>query len=129
MFKLLLQVNIFTFAVKMRRIQSHMIFIMTVIGLLTYAGHVNLNSVDSHIFIAESEFEENFNEEYSPYQLLEDYSIDYFDDDGISKVFSYATPISHITRLEFRPKLLIKYTLSTVKVAFFILYCCLKIHC
>lgn len=112
----------------MKFIKTHIIFLLTVIGFLTTTVQVT-HSLNPTSFLIETEIEESFDYEIESSAVWKDKSIEKYDDGGSIAIINFVESFFSIVNFDFTNLHLTESKPLSNKVAYFILYCCLKINC
>lgn len=114
----------------MRYLVDYIGVVLAFISLLTYdqsPGVADLTT-ESARYIVKSELEETFDEDFTLYKVFEDISIEYSEQEGDTG-FSCSSSYIKAKCFQFRSIPNIKEVFRLSNIAFFILYCCLKVNC
>lgn len=111
----------------MKLVKAHIIFLLVVIGFLTSTIET-ANSLKPISFLVESEIEETFDEEVDSHVIWKDISFEKSNDGGSAIIDIVQSFFSNIN-FTFKNSYFFKNEYLSSKIAYFILYCCLKVNC
>lgn len=114
----------------MRYVVGYIAVVLAFISLLTYEQSPCIADLttESVRYTVKSELEKNFDKDFTFYKVFEDISIEFSDQEGDSG-FSCSSSFIKAKCYQLRSTPTVKEVFTLSNIAFFILYCCLKVNC
>lgn len=112
----------------MRYLVDYIGVVLAFISLLTYDQSPGDATKTSVGYTFKSEIEKSFDKDFTFYKVFEDVSIEYSEQEGDTG-FSCSSSYIKAKCFQFRSIPNIKEVFRLSNIAFFILYCCLKVNC